>query len=141
MNYYKEIKSELYDKVKDYSKDRNKIRVYFETSRLLHEAGKEYGKSIIKQYANKLMIEVGKKYNERTLYSMRRFYELFNNIKLNSMGSILSWSHYRELLVLKNVDEIKYYINVSEQNNLTRRELPEKIKNKEFKRLSSNYKK
>ena len=86
------------------------------------------------------MFEVGKKYNERTLYSMRRFYELFNNIKLNPMGSILSWSHYRELLVLKNVDEIKYYINVSEQDNLTRRELHEKIKNKEFERLSSNYK-
>ena len=47
MNYYNEIKnnlirSELYDKAKDYSKDRNKVKVYFETGKLLHEAGKEY---------------------------------------------------------------------------------------------------
>ena len=35
MNYYEEIKekllkSEIYDRAKDYSKDRNKVRVYFE---------------------------------------------------------------------------------------------------------------
>ena len=35
MNYYNEIKekllqSEIYDRVKDYSKDRNKVNVYFE---------------------------------------------------------------------------------------------------------------
>ena len=35
MNYYTEIKekllqSEMYDRVKDYSKDRNKVNVYFE---------------------------------------------------------------------------------------------------------------
>ena len=53
MNYYNEIKeqiikSEIYDRVKDYSKDRNKVKVYFEIGKLLSEAGKEYGKNIIK---------------------------------------------------------------------------------------------
>ena len=50
MNYYNEIKeqlikSEIYDRVKDYSKDRNKIKVYFETGKILSKAGKEYGKN------------------------------------------------------------------------------------------------
>ena len=72
MNYYNEIK-EQYDRVKDYSKDRHKVRVYYEIGRLLNEAGKEYGKNIIKQYAEKLIIEVGKKYNERTLYGMKNW--------------------------------------------------------------------
>ena len=76
MNYYNEIKnklikSEIYDRAKDYSKDRNKVIVYFEIGRLLHEAGKEYGKNIIKQYSEKLILEVGKKYNERTLRRIR----------------------------------------------------------------------
>ena len=31
------------------------------------------------------MIEVGKKYNERTLYGMRKFYEVFSNEKLNPL--------------------------------------------------------
>ena len=72
MNYYNEIKdklikSEIYDRVKDYSKDINKVNVYFETGKLLSKAGKEYGKNIIKQYSEKLVAEIGKKYNERTL--------------------------------------------------------------------------
>lgn len=88
MNYYNEIKeqlikSEIYDRAKDYSKDRHKVKVYFEIGRLLNEAGKEYGKNVIKQYAEKLIIEVGKKYNERTLYGMRKFFEVFSNEKLN----------------------------------------------------------
>ena len=66
MNYYNEIKeklikSEIYDRVKDYPKDRNKVKVYFEIGKLLSEAGKEYGKNIIKKYSEKLILEVGKK--------------------------------------------------------------------------------
>lgn len=92
MNYYNEIReellqSEIYDRSKDYLKDKNKVRVYFEIGKLLSEAGKAYGKNIIKQYAEKLTVEVGKNYNERTLYGMRKFYEIFSNEKLNPMGS------------------------------------------------------
>ena len=118
----------------------NKVNVYFETGKLLSEAGKEYGKNIIKQYSEKLMIDVGKKYNERTLYGMRKFYEKFSNEKLNPVGSKLSWSHYRELLVIKNINEIKYYIDVCEKNNLSKRQLQERIKNKEYERLSDETK-
>ena len=145
MNYYDEIKnklikSEIYDKVIDYSKDRHKVSVYFETGKLLSEAGKEYGKNIIKQYSEKLMIEVGKKYNERTLYGMRKFYEVFNNEKLNPLGSKLSWSHYRELISIKNIDEIIYYIFICEKYNLSKRQLQERIRNHEYDRLSDNTK-
>ena len=54
MNYYNEIKeklikSEIYDRAKDYSKDRHKVSVYFEIGKLLSEAGKEYGKNIIEE--------------------------------------------------------------------------------------------
>ena len=94
------LKSEIYDKARDYAKDRNKVKVYYETGELLSKAGKDYCKNIIKQYSEKLMIEVGKKYNERNLRYMRQFYELFNSIKWNPMGSKLNWSHYRELLIL-----------------------------------------
>jgi len=145
MNYYNEIKeklikSEIYDRVKDYSKDINKVNIYFEIGRLLSEAGKEYGKNIIKQYSEKLMIEVGKKYNESTLYKMRKFYEIFSDEKLSTVWPKLSWSHYRELIRLKNTDEINYYINICEQQNLSQRQLHDKIKNHEYDRLSDETK-
>lgn len=145
MNYYNEIKeqlirSEIYDRAKDYSKDRHKVKVYFEIGRLLNKAGKEYGKNVIKQYAEKLIVEVGKKYNERTLYGMRKFFEVFSNEKLNPLGSKLSWSHYRELLTIKNINEIMYYIDICEKKNLSRRQLQERIKNHEYDRLSDETK-
>ena len=47
-NYYDEIKekllkNEIYAKVKDYSKERNKVLTYYEVGKFLSEAGKEYG--------------------------------------------------------------------------------------------------
>lgn len=65
MNYYENIKEllikdELYSEIKDYSKEKHRVETYFETGKLLSEAGKEYGKDIIGNYAEKLMIE-GKK--------------------------------------------------------------------------------
>ena len=145
MNYYNEIKeklleSEIYDRVKDYSKDKNKVKVYYETGKLLSEAGKEYGKNIIKQYSLKLMIDVGKKYNERTLYRMRKFYEVFSNEKLTPLVSKLSWSHYIQLVSIKNIDEIIYYINTTLKNNLNKRELHDRIKYHDYDRLSDDAK-
>ena len=66
MNYYNEvkyklIKIEVYDRAKDYSKDRHKVSIYFEIGELLSKAGKKYGKNIIRQYSEKLTIEVGNK--------------------------------------------------------------------------------
>ena len=140
MNYYNEIKeqlikSEIYDKAKDYSKDKNKVFVYFETGRLLSEAGKEYGKNIIKQYSEKLMIEVGKKYNERNLRYMRQFYEMISETKWNAMRSKLCWTHYREVLSLKDINEIIYYLNECENKSLTQRQLHDLIKNNTYNRL------
>ena len=56
INYYDEIKNklidnEIYNRVKDYSKERNKVITYFEVGKLLDEAGKNYGENIIKEYS------------------------------------------------------------------------------------------
>ena len=72
IHYYDEIKNkllnhEIYEKVKDYSKERHRIITYFESGKLLFEAGNSYGDSIMKQYSERLIVEVDKKYSERTL--------------------------------------------------------------------------
>ena len=149
INYYDEIKekllkNEIYAKVKDYSKERNKVLTYFEVGKLLSEVGKEYGKNIIGQYAEKLVNEVGKKYNRRTLFRMKQFYNLLekqnSEQKVSPMVTQLTWSHYIALLPLKNVDEIKYYIDVCVKRNLTKRELETLIKSREYERLSEETK-
>ena len=84
MDYYNEIKNrlidnEVYSKVKDYTKERNRVITYFEIGKLLFEAGSKYGDSIISNYSKKLVKDVGKKYNDRTLRSMRQLYVMFSD--------------------------------------------------------------
>jgi hypothetical protein len=100
----KALKVEIYERAKDYAKDKNKVSAYFEMRELLSKVGKEYGKNIINNYSEKLMVEVEKKYNYRTLYRMRKFYEIFSNEKLTTMWSkLLNIVLIRELL-LENVN-------------------------------------
>lgn len=145
MNYYNEIKNklidnEIYCKVKDYSKERNTVITYFEIGKLLYEAGSKYGDSVIENYSKKLTLEVGKKYNYRTLYRMRKLYEIFKNEKLTTLLSKLTWSHYLLLLTLNEDNKIIYYINTSVNQNLSVRQLEEKIKNNEYERLDNKTK-
>ena len=150
MNYYNEIKTklidnEIYKKVKDYSKSKNELNTYYEVGKLLIEAqgGEDrakYGDELIKEYSKRLINEVEKKYNERTLRRMRQFYVVFNNEIWSTLSTKLTWSHYVELLPLKDVKEINYYINITEEYNLGVRELREKIKNREYQRLEDKTK-
>ena len=140
MNYYNEIKNklvdnEIYSKVKDYSKERHKVVTYFEIGKLLNDAGGKYGDNIIDEYSKKLVVEVGKKYNRRTLFRMKQFYSMFSDEKVSPLATQLSWSHYVELLSIKDDNELIYYINIAYERNLSKRELREKIKNKEYERL------
>lgn len=140
MNYYNEIKNklidnEIYSRVKDYSKERHKVITYFEIGKLLNEAGGKYGDNIIDEYSKKLVVEVGKKYNRRTLFRMKQFYNIFSNEKVSQLATQLSWSHYVELLPLKNIDVIKYYINICRERNIGRDLLRKKIRNNEYERL------
>ena len=140
MNYYNEIKNkiidnEIYSKVKDYSKERHRVITYYEIGKLLDEAGNKYGDNIISTYSNKLVVEFGKKYNERTLRRIRQFYRMFKNDKWSPLATKLSWSHYSELLSIKEENELIYYINITLERNLSKRELRERIKNKEYERL------
>ena len=134
------LKNEIYAKVKDYSKERNKVLIYFEVGKLLSEAGKKYGNDVIGSYAEKLVNEVGKKYNRRTLYRMKQFYNLFGEQKVSTMWTQLTWSHIRELLPLKDENTIGYYLNSAINLSLTQRELSEKIKSKEYERLGEETK-
>ena len=145
MNYYNEIKTilinnEAYKTVKDYYKNRNELESYYNVGKLLSEAGKVYGESIIKTYSIKLARELGKKYNERTLRRMRQFYILFKSQKWSPVATKLTWSNLCELLPIKDVNKINYYVNECINYNLSKRMLREKIKSKEYERLSEEAK-
>ena len=140
MNFYNEIKqklidNEIYEKVKDYSKERNRVITYYEIGRFLNEAGSVYGEDIIGKYSKRLQVEVGKKYDKSTLFRIRKFYVIFSNEKVAPLVPQLNWSHCLILLPLKDINIINYYANQIINRNLTKRQLQDIIKNNEYERL------
>ena len=138
MNYYNEIKTELINnqinkRIKNYSINRNDLNTYYNVGKMLSEAGKNYGEGIIKKYSDQLTEEVDKKYNTTNLKRMRQFYRMIE--KGAPLEHQLSWSHYKELIPLKDIYTVKYYINQCIIQKLTRDELKDRIKNKEYERL------
>ena len=143
INYYNQIKetlvkNEIYKKVKDYSKNKSDLNAYFEVGRLIVEAqGGEkrakYGNKLIKEYSEKLTNELGKGYTTSALKRMRKFYVVIQ--KGATLSHQLTIGHYIELLKLKSIKEINYYIYLIENQRISIRELRERIKSNEYERI------
>ena len=142
MNYYNEIKEQLINneinrKVKNYSINKSDINTYYKVGKLLLEAGNQYGESIIKEYSLRLTEELGSGYSQRNLRNMRQFYKVSK--KWQTLSAKLSWSHYCEILWFDE-NKFQYYVKVAKLNNLSIRQLRERIKSKEYERLPESTK-
>lgn len=137
INYYNEIKNELINNeinrtVKNYSINRNDLNSYYNVGKLLSDAGNQYGESIIKEYSLRLTEDLGPGYSQRNLRNMRQFYKVSQ--KWQTLSAKLSWSHYCEILWFDD-NKFQYYVKIAELNNLSIRQLREKIKSNEYERL------
>ena len=138
MDYYVEIKNELINneinrKVKNYSINKSDLNAYYKVGKILSEAGKHYGEGIIKEYSKRLTKELGKGYTEARLRYFRRFYVIFS--KRPTLSDELTFSHYCELMWIKDINKMNYYINLSINYRLSVRQLKERIISKEYERL------
>ena len=79
---------------------------------------------------------MGKGYSSRNLRDMRNFYLMFKNEKWRPLAANLMWSHICKLLPIKDINKRNYYINECIKNNLSKRELEQIIKNREYERLN-----
>ena len=69
----------------------------------------EYGKQLLQYLSDKLTVEFGKGFTERNLQLMRQFYLAFPNA--NALRSELSWTHYRSLMRVNDMDARAFYLN------------------------------
>ena len=142
-SYYGEIehlikKSEINKRVRDIEANNNLITTYWNVGKLIVKAQggasrAKYGNELIKKWSIRLTNLYGKGYNASNLRKFRQFYLAFE--KCSPLGSKLNWSHYRELLIFKDENERKFYINLCIKNNLSKRELIKEIKSKAYERL------
>ena len=141
--YLSNIKTEIINgnakvAAKNYQINNVKLTMNYNIGRKIVEAGKHYGEGIVKKYASILTKEFGSGYKEKDLYKIQQFYLLIQ--KVAPLERQLTWSHYKLLLPLKNVEEIKYYIHITKRDNLSKRALAERIKSNEYGRLSTETK-
>lgn len=143
MEYYSEIESyikrnEVSKKVRVLEENQSILENYWNIGRLLVEAqGGEkrakYGNGLIKEWSVKFTEKYGKGYDATNLRKFRQFYLCFS--KCAPVGLRLMWSHYRELLPIKDENKRNYYINLCITRNLSKRELIKEIKSNSYERL------
>ena len=127
------LNHEIYQNIKDYSKSKEKMKTYIEVGELLNSIDTKYGKSVIKDYSNKLTIRFGKKYTVSLLYKIKQFYSIIE--KVPTLSGKLTWSHWYEMLSINDINKISYYVRQCEINNIDVRGLRNLIKSNEYERL------
>ena len=115
------------------------VQIYWEIGQQLDKAcdGKqaEYGKGVLQQVSEKLTAEFGKVYSVRNLQMMRQFYMAFPNA--NTLCSHLSWSHYRLLMRVNNIEARTYYEKECAASRWSVRELERQISTLAYQRTLS----
>ena len=141
--YYEEIehlikKHEVSKRVRRLEANNDLVTTYWNVGRLIVEAqGGEkrakYGNELIKKWSVKLTEIYGKGYNYTNLFRFRKFYLCFPI--LAAARQVLSWTHYKKLLPIKDENKRNYYVNLCLKNNLSERELTREIKANAYERL------
>lgn len=137
---YKDIK-----KLINESKNRIYISVNTEILNLYWNIGKiiieiqngenraKYGKNVLKDLSMRLTKEFGNGFSERNLEHMRKFYLIFPISK--SVIAKLSWTHYIEIMKIKEDEKRNFYIHECINSKWSVRELQRQIKSKMYERM------
>lgn len=98
----------------------------------------EYGKQIVSQLATQLKIAFGKRgFEERNIRRMMQFASLFPDVEIVSqVATQLSWSHFIELLPVKDPLKREFYFTMAATEKWGRNTLREKIDGMLFERTA-----
>ena len=93
----------------------------------------EYGKAILLNVSKRLSKEIGKGFSKSNLFNMRKFYLMYSEIP-DTFG-ILGWSHYCELISIKEDAKRQFYEKETINSRWSVRELQRQIETSLFERL------
>lgn len=141
--YYNEIehlirKNEINKNARILKNNFDTLETYWNIGRLIIEAQggtkrAKYGNALIKEWSNKLKILYGKGYDTSNLKRFRLFYSIFP--KGAPLGHQLTWTNIKYILPIKDENKRNYYINLCIKENLSKRDLINRIKNESYERI------
>lgn len=133
------------------------VFTYFQIGRMIVEDQQEgksragYAKETIRQLSEQLTMAYGKGYSTANLEYFRQYYTIYHSLipqtlfgKLEGGKSLeefsrlfpLSWSHYIQLMKIKNPQERRFYEIEAAQNNWSVRELQRQYHSSLYERLA-----
>ncbi len=121
------------------------VKTYWETGRYIIEYEQQgegraaYGSNLIARLAKDLTLKQGKGFSERNLEQMRRFFLLFpipQTLSAESFPLPLSWSHYCELMSVKDDLARSFYEKQCIREKWSFRELKRQINSLLFERIA-----
>ena len=143
MNYLNDIKNLIEKDIVLKKKHRlieedSRLVTYYEIGKLIvegqgGESRAKYGNGLIKEWSKELTSLYGKGYDASNLRRMRQLYLTFKIC--GPVDHKLTWTNLSIILPIKEESKRNYYINLCIKQNLSKRQLKEKIKNKEYERL------
>ncbi len=102
---------------------------------ILQNKRADYGKQIVATVATFLSGKYGNNYQEKNLRRMMQFAERFSDMEIvATLARQLSWSHFKELIPIKNEKERLFYATEAAERNFGVRDLHQSIERKEFER-------
>src|SRR5580692_2622467 len=116
------------------------VEAYWEVGRVIVEeeqAGRaraDYGKRIVEGLSVRLGADFGKGYDRSNLFHMRAFFLTYP--KVDALRRQLSWTHYRSLLRVDNLDARAFYEAEAVNARWSTRELERQINSLLFERLA-----
>ena len=97
----------------------------------------EHGKNVIEEISKKLTLEYGSGFNKSSLFRMIQFYEEFPDIeKVATLSQQLSWSHFVELLPIKDDVKREFYAVMCLNENWDVRTLRDRKKSMLYERTA-----
>ncbi len=104
---------------------------------ILKEKRAEYGERILPTLSAKLEMEFGSGFSQRNLASMVRFAEVFPDPEiLHTLCAKLSWSHFRQIIYLRDDLQRNFYAEMCRVENWSVRTLEKKISSMLFERTA-----
>ena len=94
---------------------------------ILQNKRAEYGKEIVATVSQQLITQYGKGYSYSALTRMMKFAKNIDEKNIATLSQQLSWSHFKELIVLEDTLKIEFYAQMSIAQNWGVRTLRERI--------------
>ena len=107
------------------------------TKNVLKNERAEYGKFVIEELSNKLILNYGRGYGKRNIFRMIKFYEYFPDFRIvSTLSKQLSWSHFVVLLQIEDSLKREFYITMCLNEHWGVRTLRERIASALFERTA-----